>query len=125
MRAQPVIDALMRAFAEQIEVIVGKHRREAVGVFQLNHIVAEAGAELIAPRAFRRGAREQPGLVNPRQLCGITLLANCVDLRGLGQEGAHDGLAAFLVQSEIVEGIGVAPFDDGVGFGGKLCHLPV
>ena len=53
------------------------------------------------------------------------MLADCIDLRGLGQEGAHDALAAFLVQSEIMEGIGVASLDDGVGFGGKLAHLPV
>ena len=43
-------------------------------------------------------------------------------LRGLGQERAHDVLAAFGVQAEIMEGIGVAAFDDRIGLGGKFGH---
>ena len=56
--------------------------------------------------------------MDPRQLGRLAVLVHCVDLRGLWQKGAHDGLAAFLVQAKIVEGIGMAAFDDRIGLGG-------
>ena len=49
---------------------------------------------------------------------GLAVLADRVDVRGLGQESAHDALAALAVQAEIVERIGVAALDDRIGLGG-------
>ena len=61
VRAELVVDPLMGAFAEQMEIEVGQDRRKAVGVVQLDDIVAEAGAELIfcssRSAAGRRTAR--------------------------------------------------------------------
>ena len=59
MRAELVVDALMGAFAEQIEIEIGQDRREAVGILELDDVVAEFGAELVAPGAVRQGADEQ------------------------------------------------------------------
>ncbi|MFK4686340.1 hypothetical protein ABIF39_008097 [Bradyrhizobium diazoefficiens] len=44
VRAELVIEALMGAFAEQIEVEIGQDRRKAVGVLELDDAVAEFGA---------------------------------------------------------------------------------
>src|SRR6185369_13610803 len=46
VRAELVVDSLMGAFAEQMEIEVAQDRRKAVGVVQLDDIVAEARTEL-------------------------------------------------------------------------------
>ena len=48
MRAQPLVEMGMRALAEQVEVEVGKYRRETVGVFQVELPVAIARPDAIA-----------------------------------------------------------------------------
>ena len=52
----------------------------------------------------------------------LTCRADRIDLGGLGQEGAHDALAALRVEAEIMEGIGMTPLDDGIGFSGQFAH---
>src|ERR1700738_2774817 len=44
--AELVIEALMGALAEEIQIEIGQHRRKAVGVVEIDHGVAAAGAEL-------------------------------------------------------------------------------
>ena len=122
MGAELVIEPLVGAFAEQIEVEVAQDRREAVGVFEVDHGVAEAGAQLIAFRAIRQGAREQARVVDAQKLGGLAVLADRLDVRGFGQERAHHGRLAFSVEAEIVERIGVAALDDRVGFRGQFGH---
>ena len=122
MRAELVVEPLVGAFAEQIEVEVGQDRRKAIGVVEIDHGVAEAGAQLVALRAVRQRAGEQPGVVNARELRGFAVLADRLDVRGLGQERAHHGLVALGMEAEIVKGIGVAAFDDRIGFGGQFGH---
>ena len=122
MRAELVIDALMGAFAEQIEIEVAQHGRKAVGVVEFDEFVAEAGAQLIARRAVRQRAGEQPGVMDPRQRRPFAMLADRLDIGGFRQERAHDVLAAFGVKAEIVERIGVVALDDRIGLGGKLGH---
>ena len=67
MRAELVVEPLMGAFAEQIEIEVGQNRRKAVGIVELDHVVAEAGAQLVALRAVRQRAGEQAGIVDARR----------------------------------------------------------
>ena len=122
MRAELVVEPLMGAFAEQIKIEIGQHRRKAVGIVEIDHVLAEAGAQLVAPRAVRQRAGEQAGVVNARQRCGFAMLADRLDLRGLGQERAHHGFAALGVKAEIVKGIGVTAFDDRIGLGGQFGH---
>ena len=50
MRAELVIEALMRAFAEQIEIEVAQDRRKAVRVLELDGVVAEARAQPVMAR---------------------------------------------------------------------------
>ena len=45
MGAELVVEAQVIAFAEEIQVEIGQNRREAVGVFQLDLVVAEAGTQ--------------------------------------------------------------------------------
>ena len=77
---------------------------------------------VVAPGAIRQRAGEQPSLVNARQRRRFALLADRIDFRRLRQKRAHHGPAAFIVQAEIVEGIGVAAFNDRIGFGGQFGH---
>ncbi len=122
MRAELVIEPLVGAFTEQIEIEVGEHRREPIGVLELDDIVAEFGAQLIALRAVRHRAGKQPGIMDARELGGCAMLVDGLDITGFGQEGAYHRLAALVVQAEIVEGIGMASLDDGIGFGGQFWH---
>ncbi|MET3262896.1 hypothetical protein ABIF38_004402 [Bradyrhizobium japonicum] len=122
MRAERVVDALMRALAEQIEIEIAQDRRKPVGILQLDDVVAEAGAELVARRAVRQGTCEQAGVMDPRQRRRLAMLADRLDIAGIGQEGAHDVAVPLGVKPEIVEGVGVAALDDGIGLGGQFAH---
>ena len=122
MRAELVVDALVGALAEQIEVELAQYRREAVGIVELDHIVAEAGAQLIAFRAVRQRAGKQTSIVDPRQGCRFAMLADGFHVGRLGQEGAYDALLSLGVETEIVEGVGVPALDDRIGFGGQFGH---
>ena len=122
MRAELVVDPLMGAFAEQMEIEVGQDRRKAVGIVELDDIVAEAGAQLIFARAVRQRTGEQPGFMDLLQRRAFAVLADRLDIPRLGEERAHDLPVAFGVQAEIAERIGVAAFDDRIGLGGKFGH---
>ena len=123
MRAELVVDPLMGAFAEQIEIEVAQDRRKAVGVVELDDVVAEAGAQLVAlVEPFGSGPANSPALMDARQRRAFAMFADRLDIRGFGEERAHDVLAAFGVQAEIVERIGVAALDDRIGLGGKFGH---
>jgi hypothetical protein len=122
MRAKLVVKPLMGAFAQQIQVEVGQNRRKTVGVVEIDHGLAEAGAQLIAPGAVRKRAGEQPVIVNARQRRRFAVLVDGVDLRGLRQERAHHGLVALGMKAEIMKGIGVAAFHDRIGLRGKFGH---
>ena len=67
VRTKLVVEPLMGAFAEQIEIEIAQHRGEAVGVLEFDDVVAEAGAQLVSPRAVRQRASEQSRIVYPRQ----------------------------------------------------------
>ena len=90
MRAELVVDPLMGAFAEQMEIEVGQDRRKAVGVVQLDDVVAEAGAQLIFGRAVRQRAGEQPGLMDLLQRRAFAVFADRLDIPRFGEERAHD-----------------------------------
>ena len=122
MRAELVVDPLMGAFAEQMEIEVAQDRRKAVGVVELDDIVAEAGAKLILCRAVRQRAGEQPGLMDLFQRRAFAVFADRLDISRFREERAHDFPVAFGVKAEIAERIGVAALDDRIGLGGKFGH---
>jgi hypothetical protein len=122
MRAKLVVNPLMGAFAQKIQIEIGQYRRKAVGVVEIDHGLAEAGAQLVALRAVRKRAGKQPGVVNAVQRCGFAMLADRLDIRRLRQERAHHGFPALGVKAEIVERIGVAALDNRIGLRGKFGH---
>ena len=122
MRAKLVVNPLMGAFAQQIQIEVGQHGRKAVGVVEIDHGLAEAGAQLVALGAVRQRAGEQSGVMNARQRRRFAMLVDRIDLRRLRQERAHHGLVALGVKAEIMKGIGVAAFDNRVGLRGQFGH---
>ena len=122
MGAKLFVKPLVGAFAEQIKVVVGQHRRKAIGVVEIDHGLAEAGAQLIRGRAVGKKSRKQAVVVNARQRRRLAMRRDRVHLVRFGKEGAHDRSAAFGVGAEILEGIGVSPFKDRIGFGGELGH---
>ena len=108
----------MGAFAEQVKVEVAQDRRKAVGVIEFDDVVAEARAQLIARWAVWQRAGEQAGFVDSLEFGPFAVLADRLDIGGLGQEGAHNVLAALAVQAEIVKGVGMLALDDRISLGG-------
>ena len=94
MRAKLVVDSLMGAFAQQIQIEIAQDRRKAVGIVELDHGLAEAGAQLVAPGAVRKRAGKQSGVMNARQRRRFAMFADRLDVRRLGQERAHHRLVA-------------------------------
>ena len=122
MRAKLVVDPLMGAFAQQIQVEVRQHRRKPVGVVEIDDMVAEAGPQLVALRSVRHRAGEQAGIVDAGKRRRFPVLADGLDIGGLRQERAHDMMVALGVKSEIAERVGVAAFHDRIGLRGKFRH---
>ena len=86
MRAELVVEPLMGAFAEQIEIEIAQDRRKAVGVVEIDDVVAEPGAQLVALRAVRQRAGEQAGVMNARQLRRLAMLVDRLDLDASGRK---------------------------------------
>src|SRR6516165_2003736 len=60
--------------------------------------------------------------MNPRELRRLAVLADRLDVGRLGEERAHDRPVALPMEAEVTERIGVAAFDDGIGFGRQFGH---
>src|ERR1700687_253934 len=122
MRAELVVNPLMGAFAEEIQIEVAKNRRKAVGIVEVDHGIAEAGAQLVALGAVRKRAGKQSGVMNARQRRRFAMFADRLDVRCLRKERAHHGFVALFMKAEIMKWIGVAALDDRVGLRGQLAH---
>src|ERR1700733_1712779 len=112
----------MCAFAQQVEVEVGQNRRKTVGVVEIDHGLAEAGAQLVTFGAVWQRASEQPVVVNARQRRRFAMLIDGVNLRGFRQEYANHGLVAFGMKAEVMKGVGVAAFHNRIGLRWKFGH---
>ena len=88
MRAEPVVEPLKFAFAEQIEIVVAEDRRKAIGILEIDDGVAETGAQLITARSVGERARKQTGFMESRQRGHTTMLVDRRDLRSFGKKGA-------------------------------------
>ena len=122
MRAELVVDALVAAFAEQIEIEIAQYRRETVGIVELDDIVAESCTQSVAPGAVRKRAGEQAGIVDARKRCGFAVLADRIDIGGFREESAHHAPVSLGVEAEVVEGVGVPALDDRISLGGQFGH---
>ena len=122
MGAELVVEPLMGALAEQVEIEVGQQRRKAIGVVQLDHGVAEPRAQAVAIGRARARAGEQAGVVKPLQRGGVAAFVDRLDVGSLRQEGADHGAVVLEMRPEIVERIGMTAFDNGIGFGRQRRH---
>ena len=122
MRAELLVEMQMRAFAQQVEIEIGQDRRKAIGVFDLDLPFAVARAHAIAARSVGQPALEQPGVVNALEIAFVALLVDDRDVLGIRKEDAHDRRVAFDVRAEIVERVGMATLDDGIGFRRERAH---
>ena len=122
MRAQLVVETLMRAFAQQIQIEIGQKRRKSIGIVQVDDLVAEACAQLVFAGRARERAREQPGIMDARQDRSPAILVDRRHFGRLRQKGTNDRPIVFGVRAEIVERIRVTSFDDGVGFRRQSGH---
>ena len=112
----------MGPFAEQIEIELGQDRREAVGVFELDLPVAVARAQAIVSRPIGQTALEQAGIVDALKIVFVTLFVDDGNFLGVRKEDANDGRVIFDMRAEIAERIGMATFDDGIGFRRERAH---
>jgi hypothetical protein len=95
-----------------MQVHVGQNRREAVGVFHLDLVVAEARPQPIVRVACLDRAGKQPRGVDARQLADVAGVVQHLDPAGLRQEHAHHRLAALAVPAEVIKRIVMAAFDN-------------
>ena len=117
MRAEHIVEPQMRALVEQVEIEVGNHRPEPVGIVELDLVLAVAHAQAIGMLLVGNRPGEQSDRVNARQL---GLSAAGIDHRnagGIRQEGAHHRLAVLAMPAEIGERIGMSPGDHRLGIG--------
>jgi len=99
-------------YAKQVQVKVGQDRRKAVGVLQLDLVVAEPRPQAVVVVARGDRARKQSSVVDSRQLADVSGFVEHLHRRRLGQEHPHHRLAALIVPAEIIEGIVVMALDD-------------
>jgi hypothetical protein len=120
VRAQLVVKREMITFAEQIKIEVGKNGRKAIGIFQFDLAVPEAGAQMVVGRIVDR-ARKKAGRVDPFKLA-LGAIRHRYDALGIRQEHAHDRMVVLGVRAEIVERVGIAACNDLTGADGKFAH---
>src|SRR6185437_10747627 len=120
MGAELVVELQVIAFAEQIEVEVGQYRREAIGILELDLLLAVARAQAVLLAANRAG--EQAGRIELGQFALAAVRHECDDLARLRQEYAHDRLVVLAMRPEIMERVGMPGRDDVAGFGRQRAH---
>ncbi len=118
MRAELVIEPLMGAFTEQIQIEVRQHRWKAVGVLKFDDVIAKTGAQLVALGAIRQGASEKSGVMNAHELRRFAVFVDRVDIGRLGKKGTHNRSVILGVKAEIMKWIRMPAFDDSVGLCG-------
>ena len=122
MRAELVVKPLMSAFAEQIQIEVGQHRRKAVGVLEFDHVCRRSGratdSALSRSAARRRtGRRRESAPASPFRRARRPLRPSRPPAGTRAPRSCALGMRA-----EIMERIGVAAFDDRIGLGGQFAH---
>src|SRR5438876_12225876 len=61
MRAEPLVEMYMRAFAKQIEIEIGQDRREAIGILELDLAFAVARAQTVVAGGVNPHAHAKAG----------------------------------------------------------------
>jgi hypothetical protein len=123
MGAELVVEVEVRAFAQEVEIEVGEQRRKAVWVFQVHGLIPETHKQAITLRPAGQASDKQPGSVGAHEVADIAPFVDRHDLGGIRQERAHDRETVFEMRAEIAKRVGVAAFDDRMGFRRELAHV--
>src|SRR5205809_7992665 len=95
MRAEPLVEMYMRAFAKQIEIEVGQDRREAIRILKLDLAFAVARAQTVVAGAGTQTPPEEPGIVDAFEIAFVTLLVDDGGPPRAREKDAAPGWAAF------------------------------
>ena len=114
VRAEPVVEPDVRAFADEPVVERAQHRAVRVGVVDGPGPVAVRGAQPVCGAPRHRAFEEAGGVQARERREQVAVGGHRVDGVGAGNERAHHQRAGRLVQAEHREGIAVAALDDRV-----------
>ncbi len=114
VRAKLVVETLVRALAEQVEVEVAQDRRKAIRVLELHGVVAEACPQSVVLRSVGNFAGEKPTLVDAFERRDRAAVVDHLDVGRIRQECAHDVVSVLLVAPEIAERVGMTPAQNGI-----------
>ena len=109
----------MCSLAEKIEIQIAENGRKAIGIVQFNDIAVEIGAQRVVCHILRKRTDEQAGIVNKRQLRRTAIGDDSFHTRSVRQKRSHHVAVIFGMPAQIMKRIGMAAFDDGIGFCGK------
>ena len=117
MRAELLVEAVVIAFRQEIDVLLAQHRAEAIGVLFLPALAAMGELQAIGVVGLQAGHVARMEAVGTARFQLAQELARLVHDRGrLGTrpEDAHDRAAVGLARSEHAEGIAVNAAADGI-----------
>src|SRR5207249_2888292 len=91
---------------------VGQHRREAIGIFEVDDGRAETYTKAVACGRVCERSGEQAGGMDQRELGLAASVIDGANLRRVREERAYHRRAALDMGPEIAKRIGVAALDD-------------
>src|SRR5439155_21266967 len=95
MRAEPLVEMYMRAFAKQIEIEVGQDRREAIRILKLDLAFAVARAQTVVAGAVNLKPHQEPGNVVEFEDAFVSLVLDDRPPPRVRKKKRQDGIAAF------------------------------
>jgi hypothetical protein len=79
MRAELIVEPQVGAFPEQIKIVVAQDRQEAVGIVEIDEMIAEMRAQVVTLQASRQRAGKQACVMNTLHRHGAAALADHLD----------------------------------------------
>src|SRR5438034_8177084 len=95
MRAEPLVEMYMRAFAKQIEIEVGQDRREAIRVLKLDLAFAVARAQTVVAGPVYQTPPQEPGTDDVFGIAFVNRILRHGDPLRVREEHAQPGGALF------------------------------
>jgi hypothetical protein len=105
MRAKRIVQVQVIALAEEVQIEIGQHRPESVGVLDFGLVLAVACAQTVRPLSVGDRPRKQSNIMNARQLCLMAAIVNHLHTRGIRQQRSHNRMPILDMTSEITEWI--------------------
>src|SRR5262249_11692256 len=122
MGTELVVEAKVIALAQEIEIVIGQDWRKPIGVFELDHVITEPGAQLVVRRAVGHASCAQSPVLDALEFACTALAIDRKHFFGIGEEGTDDPRVALDMWPEVAERVRVAPLDHGISFWRKRSH---